>query len=55
VLRAVRKQVGSSLERFDELGIAPRRDGLDLGIEGLGAHFESHLIVTLTGGAVGHV
>ena len=55
MLGAVRQQIRSPLERFDEFGISPRGDGPDLGVQGLGAHFESHLIVPLPGGAVGHV
>ena len=56
MLGAVRQQIRSPLERFDEFRISPRGDGPDLGVQGLGAHyFESHLIVPLPGGAVGHV
>ena len=52
VLGAVREQVAPALERLDELGIAPGCDGLDLRVECLGAHLESHLIVALAGGTV---
>mmetsp|Transcript_25012 Transcript_25012/g.32099 ORF Transcript_25012/g.32099 Transcript_25012/m.32099 type:complete len:166 (-) Transcript_25012:117-614(-) len=55
MLGAIRQQIGPSLERFDKFGIAPRSNRLDLGIQGLGAHFESHLIISLPGGTVGDV
>jgi len=55
VLGAVSQKVLSALERLNELGIAPRSDGFDLGIKSLGAHFETNLIVSLSGGAVSDV
>ncbi len=55
MLGAVRQQVRTSLEGLDEFGITPRSDGFDLGIQGLSTHFETDLIVTLSGGTVSYV
>ena len=55
VLGAVGQQVRPTLERLDELGIAPGSHALDGGAESLAAHFESNLIVSLSGGAVADV
>ena len=55
VLGAVGEQVGTSLEALNEFGITPGGDALDGGLERLGAHFETDLVVTLSGGTVGNV
>ena len=55
MLGTVSKQIGTSLERFDEFSITPRGNGADLGIQGLGAHFETDLVIPLSGGAVRYV
>ena len=36
-----------------EFPLAPRRDHLDVGVEGVGGELEAHLVVALAGGAVG--
>lgn len=55
VFLAVGQQILSSLEGFDEFGVTPRGDTSDGRGKSLGAHFESNLIVTLSGGSVGDV
>ena len=40
---------------MNEFGVSPRRNTLDGGGQGLSAHFESHLVVTLACGSVGNV
>mmetsp|Transcript_14307 Transcript_14307/g.25988 ORF Transcript_14307/g.25988 Transcript_14307/m.25988 type:complete len:206 (-) Transcript_14307:321-938(-) len=48
------QKVLAALEALDELGIAPRGDGLDHGREGLCAHLEAHLVISLARGSVRH-
>mmetsp|Transcript_1192 Transcript_1192/g.2700 ORF Transcript_1192/g.2700 Transcript_1192/m.2700 type:complete len:239 (+) Transcript_1192:700-1416(+) len=55
VLFAVGQEILSSLEGLDEFGITPWGHALDGRTQGLGAHFESNLIVSLSGGTVGNV
>jgi len=52
VLGAVGQEVAAALEGLNELGITPRGDTLDGGAQGLAAHFEANLVVSLTGGSV---
>ena len=47
MLGAVRQQVLPALEALDEIGVPPRRNQLQPGVEGLAAHLEPDLFVAL--------
>lgn len=53
LLFGVVEQVLAALEALVEDGLAPRRNDLDGGLEGVKGKFEANLVVTLTGAAVG--
>mmetsp|Transcript_6129 Transcript_6129/g.12644 ORF Transcript_6129/g.12644 Transcript_6129/m.12644 type:complete len:239 (-) Transcript_6129:105-821(-) len=55
VLFAVGQEILSSLEGLDEFGITPGGHALDGRTQGLSAHFESDLVVSLSGGTVSNV
>ena len=55
VLFAVGKEILSSLEGLDEFGITPWGDAFDGRRQGLGAHLESDLVISLSGSTVGNV
>mmetsp|Transcript_16074 Transcript_16074/g.24382 ORF Transcript_16074/g.24382 Transcript_16074/m.24382 type:complete len:444 (-) Transcript_16074:61-1392(-) len=55
VFCAVRQQILTPLERFDELRITPRSDGLHPRIKRLRTHLKPNLIISLSGSTVSHV
>mmetsp|Transcript_5952 Transcript_5952/g.10870 ORF Transcript_5952/g.10870 Transcript_5952/m.10870 type:complete len:280 (-) Transcript_5952:216-1055(-) len=55
VLGAVGKQVTASLELFNELSITPRSYALNLGVKCLATHFETNLVISLSGSTVSNV
>jgi hypothetical protein len=53
LLLGVVEQVLTALEALVEDGVAPRGNGLDVGLKGVEGKLEANLVITLTGAAVG--